>query len=144
MEDDSECLHSLSFQGMFLLELKAKVDISWDCKEIKPANPKGNQSWIFTGRTTTEAPIIWPLDVKRQLTGKDSDAGKDWRQKEKGAAEDEMVNNITDQMNMNLSKFWEMVEDRGAWRATVHSVAKSQRWFINWITTRITKDVSLD
>ena len=108
MEDDSECLHSLSFQGMLLLELKAKVDISWDCKEIKPANPKGNQSWIFTGRTITETPILWPPDVKRQLTGKDSDVGKDWRQKEKGAAEDETVNSITDRMHMNLNKLWEM------------------------------------
>jgi len=56
-----------------------------DSKEIKPANPKGNQSWIFIVKTDAEAPILWPL------IGKDLDAGKDWRQKEKGAAEDEMV-----------------------------------------------------
>ena len=61
-----------------------------DCK-IKPVNPKGNQSWIRTGRTDAEAPILWPPDVKSQLTGKDPDAGKDWRQEEKGATEDEMV-----------------------------------------------------
>ena len=56
-------------------------------------NPKGNQSWIFIGRTDAEAeaPIVWPLDAKSQLIGKDPDAGKDWRQKEKGAAEDEVV-----------------------------------------------------
>ena len=62
-------------------------------KEIKPANPKGNQTWIFIGRTDAkaEAPILQPPDVKNQLTGKDSDAGKDWRQEEKGTAEDEMV-----------------------------------------------------
>ena len=62
-----------------------------DCKEIKPVHPKGNQSWIFIGRTDTEAeaPILWPLDVKNGLIGKDPDAEKDWRQ-EKGTTEDEM------------------------------------------------------
>ena len=64
-----------------------------DRKEIKPVNPKGNQSWIFIGRTDVEAetPILWPPDVKNWLTGKDPDAGKDWRWKEKGMAEDKMV-----------------------------------------------------
>ena len=62
-----------------------------DCKEIKPVNPKGNQSWLFIGRTDAEAetPILWPPDAENQLTGKDPDAGKDWRQ-EKGMTEDEM------------------------------------------------------
>ena len=62
-----------------------------DCKEIKPVNPKGNQTWTVIGRTDAEAPILWPPDAESQLTGKDPDAGKDWRRKEKGAAEDEMV-----------------------------------------------------
>ena len=64
-----------------------------DCKEIKPVNPKGNHSWIFIGRTDAEAeaPILWPPDEKSRLIGKDPDAGKDWRQEEKWAAEDEMV-----------------------------------------------------
>ena len=63
-----------------------------DCK-IKPVNPKGNQFWIFTGRTDAEAEasIPWPPDVKSQLIGKDPDAGKDWGQEEKGMTEDEMV-----------------------------------------------------
>ena len=63
------------------------------CKEIKPVNPKGNQSWIFIGRTDAEAeaPILWPPDVKSWFIGKDPDAGKDWRQEEKGMTEDEMV-----------------------------------------------------
>ena len=63
------------------------------CKEIKPVNPKGNQTWIFIGRTDTEAeaPMLWPPDVKSRLIGKDPDAGKDWRQEEKGTTEDEMV-----------------------------------------------------
>ena len=63
-----------------------------DCKEIQPVNPKGNQPWIFTGRTDTEAdtPILQPPDVKRQLIRKDPDAGKDWRQGDKETREDEM------------------------------------------------------
>ena len=64
-----------------------------DSKEIKPVSPKGNQPWIFIGRTGTEAeaPVLWPPDVKSWLTGKDPDAGKYWRQEEKGITEDEMV-----------------------------------------------------
>ena len=64
-----------------------------DCKEIKSLNPKENQSWIFIGRTDAEAeaPILWPPDAKNWLTGKDPDAGKDWRQEEKGTTEDEIV-----------------------------------------------------
>ena len=64
-----------------------------DCKEIKPVNPKGNQPWIFMRRIDAEAetPILWLLEVKSWLTEKDPDAGKDWRQKEKGMTEDEMV-----------------------------------------------------
>ena len=64
-----------------------------DCKEIKLVNPKGNQSWIFIGRTdaVAETPILWPPDVKNWLIGKDLDARKDWRQEEKGRAEDELI-----------------------------------------------------
>ena len=64
-----------------------------DCKEIKPIHPKGNQPWIFIGRTVAEAkaPILWPLDVKSWLFWKDPDSGKDWWQEEKGTTEDEMV-----------------------------------------------------
>ena len=66
---------------------------SLDCKEIKPVNPKGNQSWIFIGRTDaeTETPKPWSPDAENWLIGKDPDAGKDWKQKGKGATEDEMV-----------------------------------------------------
>ena len=73
--------------------MEKTLESSLDCKEIQPVNPKGNQSWIFIGRTDAEAeaPILWPPDRKYWLTGKDSDAGKDWRQEEKGTTEDEMV-----------------------------------------------------
>ena len=73
--------------------LEKTLESPWDFKEIKPVHPKGNQSWTFIGRTDAEAeaPILWPPDVKSQLIGKDPDAGKDWRQEEKGVTEDEMV-----------------------------------------------------
>ena len=73
--------------------LEKTLESPFDCKEIKPVNPKGNQSWIFIGRTDVEAetPILWPPDVKNWLIWKDPDAGKDWRQEEKGPTEDEMA-----------------------------------------------------
>ena len=73
--------------------LENTLESSLDCKEIKPVNPSGNQSWIFIGWTDLEAEtsIIWPPDVKSWLTGKDLDAGKDWRQEKKGTTEDGMV-----------------------------------------------------
>ena len=73
--------------------LEKTLESLLDCKEIQPVHPKGDQSWIFFGRTDAEAeaPILWPIDVKGQLTGKDSDAGKDWRQEEKGIRDNEMV-----------------------------------------------------
>ena len=73
--------------------LKKTLESPLDCKEIQPVNPKGNQSWIFIGRTDTEAetPILWPPNAKNWLIWKDPDAGKDWRWEEKGITEDEMV-----------------------------------------------------
>ena len=81
-----------------------------DYKEIKPVNPKGNQPWIFIGSTNVEAeaPILWPPDVKSQFIGKDPDAGKDWRQEEKGATEAEMAESPNS--GINLSKFQETVK----------------------------------
>ena len=74
-----------------ILVLEKTLENPLDCKEIKPVNPKGNQSWLFIGRIDAEAPILWPHDVKNWLIRKDPDAGKDWRQEEKGTTEDEMV-----------------------------------------------------
>ena len=73
--------------------LEKTLENTLDCKEIQPVHPKGDQSWMFIGRTDAEAeaPIFWPPDVKNGLIGKDPDAGKDWRQEEKGMTEDEMV-----------------------------------------------------
>ena len=73
--------------------LEKTLDSLLDCKEIQPVHPKGNQSWMFIGRTDVEAetPILWSPDAKSWLIWKDPDAGKDWRQEEKGMTEDEMV-----------------------------------------------------
>ena len=73
--------------------LEKTLESPLDCKEIHPVHPKGDQSWIFIGRTDVEAeaPILWPPDVKNWLIWKDPDAGKDWRQEEKGTTENEMI-----------------------------------------------------
>ena len=106
-------------------------------KEIKPVNPKGNQSWIFTGRTDaeTEASILWPPDSKSQFIGKSPNAGEDWKQDEKGTMEDEMVGWHHWLNDMNLSKLRETEMDREAWCAAVHGITKSWTWLSDWTTT---------
>ena len=76
---------------LWTMVLEKTLESPLDSKEIKPVNPKRNQSWIINGRIAAEAPILWPPDVKSWLTGKDPHAGKDWEQEEKGMTEDEMV-----------------------------------------------------
>ena len=77
----------------WIVVLEKTLESPLDCMEIKPVNPKGDQPWIFNGKTDAkaEAPIFWPLDTKNRLTGKDPDAGKDWRQEKEAATEDAMV-----------------------------------------------------
>ena len=101
--------------------LEKTLESPLDSKEIKPVNPKGNQPWIFTGRTDaeTEVSIIWPLDAKSQLTGKDLDAGK--TEGRSGRQRMRWVDGSPDSMDMGLSRLRETVKDREAWRpAVVH------------------------
>ena len=107
-----------------------------DQTRVHTDQTKGNQSWIFIGRTDAEAeaPILWPPDVKTWLTGKDPHAGKDWRQEEMGTTEDEIVG-WHHQLNGWVLALQEMVKNREAWHATVHGVAKSRTWLSDWTTT---------
>ena len=120
--------------------LEKTLESSLDCKEIKPVNLKGNQPWMFIGRTDPEAEtrIFWPPDEKSWLIGKDPDAGKIEGKKRRMWQKLRRVESITDSMDMNLRKFWEILEDRGPWQASVHGITNSQTWFSD-STTMATK-----
>ena len=101
--------------------LEKTLESPLDCKEIQLVYPKGNQSWTFIGRTDAEVEtlILWPPDAKNWLIGKDPDAGKDWRQEEKGMTEWDCCN------------FRELMKDREAWHAEVHGVTNVRH---SWAT----------
>ena len=106
-----------------------------DSKEIKLVNTNGNQLWIFIGRTDAEASILWPPDAKNWLIGKDPDAGKIEDRRRRKWQIMRCLGGIIDSTDTSLRKLGEIVKDREAWHASVHSVTKRQTQLIDWTTT---------
>ena len=117
-----------------IMVLEKTLESPLNCKEIKSVSPKGNQPWIFIGRTDAEAPILRPPDVKSWLIEKTLILGKTEGKRRRGHRRMKWLYSITNSMEKNLSKLWETVEDRGAWPATLHRITKSQTGFSDWTT----------
>ena len=128
---------------LWTVVLEKTLESPLDCKEIQPVHPKGNHSWIFIGKTEAVPPVLWPPDAKKQLLGKDPDAGKDRRQEKNGTTEDEMVGWHHWLNGHEFEQAPEFAMDREAWHAAVRRVAKSKTRLSNGTTSSVGKqDIS--
>ena len=114
--------------------LEKTLESPLDCKEIQPVHPKGDQSWVFIGRTDaeTETPILWPLMQRTDSLEKTLMLGKIEGRRRRGWQRIKWLEGITDSMDRSLSKLQEMVKDRETWHVAVHGVAKSWTWLSDW------------
>ena len=138
---ESWTIKKVEHQRMDAFELwcwRKSLRVPWTARRIKPVNPKENQSWIFTGRTDakTEAPILWPPDAKNWFTGKEPDAGKIEGRRRRVVR---WLDGITALMDLSLSKLWEVVMDREAWRAAVERYRHDWATELNWTEVVVSK-----